>query len=220
MDKRSNEVAAEREQRSWARDPSPPAERAAAPDVGGRPSEQDGAGEPDGENSAVRELDRARAERGPVDYDPEDDREARAEDQHARTAERHAHQAERASRARKAAASRAEARTQRYERRRHVVDRARQVVDYVFYLLYGVLAIRFVLALFGAGETAGFVQFIHNLTNPFYAPFSGIVNDVALNGGRLDLGLIIALLAYMLLHVAVRGLLRLVAGEEPIGARR
>jgi uncharacterized protein YggT (Ycf19 family) len=80
--------------------------------------------------------------------------------------------------------------------------------------LYGLLGIRFVLALLGASETAGFVQFINALTNPFYAPFAGIVARPLVNGGVLDLPLVIALLAYLLLHVAVRGLLRLVAGER------
>jgi YggT family protein len=100
------------------------------------------------------------------------------------------------------------------ERRRHVVNRVTQGVDYLFYLLYGLLGIRFVLALLGAAETAGFVQFINGITQPFYAPFSGIVARPSVNGGFIDFPLIIAVLAYALLHLAVRGLLRFVAGER------
>jgi len=100
------------------------------------------------------------------------------------------------------------------ERRQNVVHRVTLGVDYIFYLLYGLLAIRFVLNLLGAAETAGFVQLIRGITNPFYAPFSGIVGSPSINGGIMDFPLIIALLAYVLLHIAVRGLLRLLAGDR------
>jgi YggT family protein len=98
------------------------------------------------------------------------------------------------------------------ERRQSIIDRVTLGVDYAFYLLYGLLGIRFILELLGAAETAGFVVFIRNMTDPFYAPFANIVARPSLNGGVLDFPLIIALLAYVLLHVAVRGLLRLLAG--------
>jgi uncharacterized protein YggT (Ycf19 family) len=102
------------------------------------------------------------------------------------------------------------------DRRAHAVGRATQAVDYVFYLLYGLLGIRFVLTLLGASEQAGFVQFIHGLTNPFYAPFANIVARPAVNGGVLDFPLLIAILAYALLHAAVRGLLRLMVGSRTV----
>ncbi|HSJ05923.1 MAG TPA: YggT family protein [Longimicrobiales bacterium] len=102
------------------------------------------------------------------------------------------------------------------DRRAYAVGRATQAVDYLFYLLYGLLGIRFVLALLGASEQAGFVQFIHGLTNPFYAPFANIVARPAVNGGVLDFPLLIAVLAYALLHAAVRGLLRLMVGSRTV----
>jgi YggT family protein len=98
-------------------------------------------------------------------------------------------------------------------RRLHVVARATQAVDYLFILLYGLLGIRFVLTLLGASEQAGFVQFVNGMTQPFYAPFAGIVVRPAVNGGMLDFPLLIALLAYALLHMAVRGLLKLMVGR-------
>jgi YggT family protein len=102
------------------------------------------------------------------------------------------------------------------ERRIRVFDRVTLGVDYVFYLLFGLLTVRFVLSLLGAAETAGFVRFIHGITDPFYAPFSGIVASPAINGGVLDFPLVIALLAYILLHLAVRGLLRVLAGDRAV----
>jgi uncharacterized protein YggT (Ycf19 family) len=101
-------------------------------------------------------------------------------------------------------------------RRRYTIDRVTHFVDYLFYLLYGVLAIRFLLALLGARETAGFVQFINSLTHPFYVPFAGIVTRPAVDGGMADLPAAIAILAYIVLHLAVRGLLRVIAARRPL----
>jgi uncharacterized protein YggT (Ycf19 family) len=88
--------------------------------------------------------------------------------------------------------------------------RASQVVDYLFSLLYGLLAIRLLLALIGARESNGFVQFIEAVTNPFYSPFRGIVASPTAEGGfTLAIPIIIAIIGYVLLHAAIRGLLRM-----------
>lgn len=110
----------------------------------------------------------------------------------------------------------AAAREARAERRHAVVDRVTLGVDYLFYLLYGLLGIRFLLAALGASEGAGFVRFVQGITDPFYAPFRGIVGRPAIEGGYLDFPLVIAVLAYILLHVAMRGMLRLIAGDRTV----
>jgi hypothetical protein len=98
-------------------------------------------------------------------------------------------------------------------RARHAA-RASQFVDYAFYLLYSLLAIRLGLALIAARSGAGFVQFINTVTYPFYVPFRGIVPSPTAEGGfTLAVPVLIALVVYMLLHVAVNGMFRL-------GARR
>jgi uncharacterized protein YggT (Ycf19 family) len=102
------------------------------------------------------------------------------------------------------------------ERRVYVLGRVTQGVDYLFYLLYGLLGIRFVLAMLGANESAGFVQFVFGLTQPFYGPFAGIVARPDVNGGYFDFPLLIAILAYALLHMAIRGLIRLMAGTRNV----
>ncbi len=101
------------------------------------------------------------------------------------------------------------------------VDRARgaargsQVVDYIFYVIYSLLAIRFMLALMAARPANGFVQFIHSITAPFYAPFSGIVATPSAEGGfTLALPVLIAIVVYMLLHAAINGLLRMAAHRK------
>lgn len=87
--------------------------------------------------------------------------------------------------------------------------RVSQVVDYIFFLIYGLLTIRLLLELFNARESAGFVQFIKSITNIFYAPFKNIVVDPTKDGFTLSLSIVIALVVYMILHLAINGFLRI-----------
>jgi uncharacterized protein YggT (Ycf19 family) len=96
---------------------------------------------------------------------------------------------------------------------RRPLTRLVNAVDYLFFILYGLFAIRFVLALLNASQEAPFTRLIHTLTQPFYAPFERIVSRPAVDGGYLDFPLVIAVLGYVLLHVAVRGLIRVVQGR-------
>ena len=92
--------------------------------------------------------------------------------------------------------------------------RGSQFLDYGFYLVYGLLGIRLVLALIGARSTNGFVEFIAAITNPFYAPFRGIVGSPSVEGSTLVLPIVVAIVVYMILHVAVNGLLRMVGQRK------
>jgi uncharacterized protein YggT (Ycf19 family) len=93
--------------------------------------------------------------------------------------------------------------------------RISQVVDYIFYVIYALLFMRFLLALMAARSTAGFVQFIVAVTNPFYAPFRGIVASPATDQGHtLLLPIVVAIIAYVMLHLAINGLLRMLAHRK------
>jgi uncharacterized protein YggT (Ycf19 family) len=99
--------------------------------------------------------------------------------------------------------------------RARTAARGSQFLDYAFFLVYSLLAIRLVLALIGARSGSGFVQFIRALTDPFYAPFRGIVaSPVGDGGATLALPIVVALVAYMLLHAAINGLLRMVVSRK------
>ena len=92
------------------------------------------------------------------------------------------------------------------------VARLSQFIDYAFFLIYALLAVRFVLALIAARSNAGFVQAIVSITSPLYAPFKNIVASPQITDGHtLPVPLLIALGAYLLLHLAINRLLRLVA---------
>jgi uncharacterized protein YggT (Ycf19 family) len=103
----------------------------------------------------------------------------------------------------------------------HEVERSRglarvsQIVDYIFFVLYALLGLRFLLALLAARSSAGFVQFIVSVTNPFYEPFRGIVASPRTSEGHtLLLPMVIAIIVYVLLHLAINGLLRLLAHRK------
>lgn len=101
------------------------------------------------------------------------------------------------------------------------VERARglarvsQFVDYAFYVVYALLTIRLLLALFAARQNNGFVQFIKAITDPFYAPFQGIMPSISAEGGfTLVLPIVFALIIYALLHLGITGLFRIFAHRK------
>jgi uncharacterized protein YggT (Ycf19 family) len=101
------------------------------------------------------------------------------------------------------------------ERRRRVVERAYQFIDYAFLVLYGLLGVRLLLQLVAANEATGFVRFVDEVTQPFYAPFVDIVPSTTFaDGGVFELSILVCMLAYVLLQVAVRGLLHLFFGTR------
>ncbi len=96
-----------------------------------------------------------------------------------------------------------------------VAARGSQFLDYAFFLLYGLLAIRLVLAMIAANSGNGFVRFIGAVTAPFFAPFRGIVPSVSAEGGfTLVVPILIAIVAYGLLHAAINALLRMVGSRK------
>jgi len=93
--------------------------------------------------------------------------------------------------------------------------RGSQLLDYVFFLIYGLLGIRLVLALVAARSSNGFVRLIETVTDPFYAIFKGIVPSPSAEGGyTLVVPIIIAIVVYALLHAAINGFLRMIAHRK------
>ncbi len=105
--------------------------------------------------------------------------------------------------------------TEREVERGRGAARVSQVVDYIFFVLYALLGLRFLLALLAARSGAGFVRFIVAVTDPFYTPFKGIVASPSTDSGHtLMLPLLIAIIVYILLHLAINGLLRIIAHRK------
>ncbi len=105
--------------------------------------------------------------------------------------------------------------TEREVERSRTLARISQVVDYIFFVIYALLALRLILALLAARRGAGFVQFIYSVTDPFYAPFKGIVASPTTEAGNvLAWPIVIAIIVYALLHLAINGLLRMFAHRK------
>jgi len=105
--------------------------------------------------------------------------------------------------------------TEREVQRSRGLARVSQIVDYIFYVIYALLGMRFLLALLAARSSAGFVQFVVTVSDPFYAPFRGIVaSPQAGDGHTLMLPIVVAIIAYVLLHLGINGLLRMLAHRK------
>lgn len=92
--------------------------------------------------------------------------------------------------------------------------RISQVVDYVFYLIYGVIALQFLLRLLGARSGSGFVQFIAGVAGPLLAPFERIVGTPSAGAYQIQVSYLLALVVYSLLHLAINGGFRLIAHRK------
>jgi uncharacterized protein YggT (Ycf19 family) len=92
-----------------------------------------------------------------------------------------------------------------------VVARISRVVDYLFGVLYALLWVRLLLEFINARRSSGFSTTIRGVTAPFFAPFNFIVANTSIDGAPVVWSLVIAVIGYALLHLGIRGLLRLVA---------
>ncbi|HJS24099.1 MAG TPA: hypothetical protein VJ751_07075 [Pyrinomonadaceae bacterium] len=105
--------------------------------------------------------------------------------------------------------------TEREVERSRGLARVSQIVDYIFWVIYALLGMRFLLALLAARSSAGFVQFIVAVSNPFYAPFRGIVASPSSGAGHtLLLPVVVAIISYALLHLGINALLRMIAHRK------
>ena len=95
-----------------------------------------------------------------------------------------------------------------------VAARVSQVVDYVFYLIYGLISLQIVFDLFGARRGNGVREFVESISAPFLAPFKNLFYDPAAGIFRIRFSYLAALAIYALLHLAVIGLLRMIAQRK------
>ncbi len=93
--------------------------------------------------------------------------------------------------------------------RSRTMARVSQVVDYLFYLVYGLIGLEVALELLGARQSSGFKRFLDTLASPLLAPFRGVLPDPSIGPFQLMMSFLVALAVYMLLHLAVNGLLRI-----------
>ena len=84
-----------------------------------------------------------------------------------------------------------------------------QVIDYIFCVIYGIIGLEIGLEILGARDSNGFKRMLDTVASPLLAPFRGLMPDPSVGRFQLMLSYIVALVVYVLLHLAVNGLLRL-----------
>lgn len=92
--------------------------------------------------------------------------------------------------------------------------RVSQIIDYVFYLIYSLIGLEILLELLGARETNAFKNFIDALTAPLLLPFKTLMPDLERGRFQFRISYVVALFVYVLLHLAINGLLRLFAHRK------
>lgn len=91
------------------------------------------------------------------------------------------------------------------------------MIDYIFCLAYGMITLEILLELAGASDSSGFKQFLNAITSPLLGPFVGLFSDPLFDQRyRFRVCYVVALVIYMLVHLAAYGLLRLIGGRKPI----
>lgn len=90
-------------------------------------------------------------------------------------------------------------------------DRTVQIVWWVVGLIDTLIAIRFLLKMFGANTASAFVGFMYALTDPLVAPFHGIFNTAAAGRSVFEPESIVAIIIYTLIGWGIVSLIRLMA---------
>jgi uncharacterized protein YggT (Ycf19 family) len=94
--------------------------------------------------------------------------------------------------------------------------RAVQVIWMVTTLVTTLIAIRFLLKLFGASLQSGFVAFLYGITDPLVAPFRAIFPNTA-QGSTLEVSSLVAIVIYALVGYGIVSVVKLMT--TPRGAR-
>jgi hypothetical protein len=102
------------------------------------------------------------------------------------------------------------AETERELGRGRIAARISQVVDYLFNIIYGLIGLQFVFRLTGAPPGDGFVQFVAGVSWPLLAPFERIVEPPSAGAFQIQLSYLLALVVYILLHIAINGVFRII----------
>jgi uncharacterized protein YggT (Ycf19 family) len=98
--------------------------------------------------------------------------------------------------------------------------RAVQLVYLVFGVIDGLLVIRLLLKLLGANPTAGFANWVYNVTAFFLAPFKNILPTIGTDQSQLEMSVVLAIIVYALIGWAVGRLIAIIFYRNVTVARR
>lgn len=97
-----------------------------------------------------------------------------------------------------------------------VVVIAQRVVWFIVGVVNALIAIRFILLLLGANQSAGFVDFIYGITGALVAPFVGIFGAPVYGSFLFEWSSVLAVLVYSLIALGIVKLLTLSRPKEEI----
>jgi YggT family protein len=92
---------------------------------------------------------------------------------------------------------------------RVLVARISGIIWLLFGILNGLIGLRILLKLIAANPTTDFARFVFSVTDPFLAPFNGLVGSPAVNANVFEISAVIAILAYTLLAWVIVRLFKL-----------
>ncbi len=103
-----------------------------------------------------------------------------------------------------------------HESRDQKVGKAAQIVWFITGIILAILAIRVVLALLGANLANGFASFIYSLSDPFVAPFRGLLQVGEFHAGvsRFELETVAAAIIYALIGWGIAAAIRLASKND------
>jgi hypothetical protein len=105
--------------------------------------------------------------------------------------------------------------TEREIKESNFFTRISQIVDYIFFSLYGLLALRLFLELFAAKSDTGLIQLTKYIIDPFYLPFRGIYPSLMAELGlTLVVPIIIAIFVYIFVYLILNGLLTILVNRK------
>jgi uncharacterized protein YggT (Ycf19 family) len=94
------------------------------------------------------------------------------------------------------------------------LKRIYQFVSYAFYVAYGLIGLMIGLELLGARDSSGFMQFMRAVTTPLLAPFRQVMPDPSVGSSQFMLSFVLALIVYALIHLAVKGIFRILIRRD------
>jgi uncharacterized membrane protein len=101
-----------------------------------------------------------------------------------------------------------------YQGRRVAAYRVSQMIYWIFGLIIGLIAIRFILRLLGANPQAGFAEFIYGVTAILVAPFVGLFGNPQASGSVLEISSLVAIVVYALVAWLLAKLAWIIVGEQ------
>ncbi len=104
-----------------------------------------------------------------------------------------------------------------YAERRLIIHKVTQWIYLMFGMIEVLLALRFVLRLFGANPAAPFGAFVYGVTAPFLAPFVGLFDIPQFNGSVVEIHSLVAIAVYALISWALVKLVWILFGETRHG---